>query len=119
MLKSDPTLHYPRDVLFFEMSSVVYKTTGTMCGKRRRFEYVTVSVSDVECKPCLDGALSFWHDQASSCYTMIKLYDQGTLNHIGTPQQVLADMAKIRTSLDGALFLIRRINRNPIMKEGS
>lgn len=98
----DTRRHYPKDVLTWGLLPGVWKTTATMCGKRRKVDLVTDDLALLTCGECADIALAYWREQVKVCRDLISYAEQGKLKGTSAERESGDLLPKIREALEQA-----------------
>lgn len=113
MTSKDTRKHYPKEPITFSMLPGVWKTSNTMCGKRREIGMVTDIPSLIICDECIAKALEYWLAQRDSCESLIDYAESGQLKGTSAEKESEDLMPKLRMALEDA-----RINVEILILKG-
>lgn len=86
---TDNTIHYPREVALFALNAVVWKTSITMCRKRKTMNMFTITPSKVTCDACRIEAIAYYAAKQEEAEMLLDIEESGALK--GTSVERMAD----------------------------
>ena len=104
----DSRRHYPKDPVIWDVLPNIWKTAGTMCGKRRSVDWVTDNPKLLSCSECAANALAYWNEQVSTCESLIKYAESGQLKGTSAERESEDLLPKIRVALEEARNTVQK-----------
>jgi hypothetical protein len=101
----DNDIHYPKEPILFGVFPGFFKTTMTMCGKRRELNDVTDIPNVITCGECGNRARAYWTEQKAACETLIRYAENGELHTTGDDDP----LPKLRTALFETIHIIAEL----------
>jgi hypothetical protein len=94
--------HYPKEPITFSLLPNVWQTSGTMCNKRRKVDWVTDQIQVLTCAECVENALTYWTEQRDTCESLIQYADNGQLKGTSAEKKSKELLPQIRVALSQA-----------------
>jgi hypothetical protein len=103
--------HYPKDPIIWDMLSGVWKTSGTICGKRRDTGRITINPVRLTCTECIGEALTFWTEQRDTCASLIEYAESGKLTGTSAEKESKTLLPNLRQALEIAAAHITELSK--------